>query len=146
MHKYENVPSALREMTQRVCNLIYPTAACWEASLMLRDALLSEGIPAHIAVVTVFGCDEHCVVICEEYVCDPTVFQFETGDDWVVERLTGSPYTLGGDEEFTAAVTKLKNEDGLRMHADSIGLSEDEVSAIRDAVKAEIAAAASAAA
>jgi hypothetical protein len=121
----------LRMMTQRVSEIVYPSPACWEASLMLRDALTCAGIPARLAVVSCHGSDAHCAVVCGEYVCDPTVFQFNTGDEWTVVPLAGSPYTLGGNEEFTANIRELENADGLRMHADSVGLSEDEVSGAR---------------
>src|SRR5882762_8267538 len=104
----------LRTMTQKVYDIVHPVAACWESSLMLRDALTRAGIPARLTVVTVHGSDAHCVVICGEYVCDPTVFQFGTGDEWTVVPLAGSPYTLGGNAEFTANIRELENADGLR--------------------------------
>jgi hypothetical protein len=99
--RYWGQIDVLQKYTELVHAAVRPTAACWESSLMLRDLLICHGFRSSkpkVVTVTVHGCDEHCVVLCGGYICDPTAFQFGKCDAWVIVHKDDpqSVYALGG--------------------------------------------------
>jgi hypothetical protein len=81
----------LTEPTARVYRAVYPVAACWESSLLLRDVLRVNGWgDARVVAVRIGTYEEHCVVLCDEYICDPTAFQFTGMPDYVVVSTNSS--------------------------------------------------------
>ena len=87
---------------------------------MLRDLLIYHGFrnfEPKVATVTVHGCDEHCVVLCGGYICDPTAFQFGKCDAWVIVHKDDpqSVYALGGGPEYQELIERLQETNGFEI-------------------------------
>ena len=78
----------IAKLTTEVSKAVHPIPSCWAASLILRDVLESHGLEAQLMACSVrvgtWYLEEHCVVACDGYICDPTAFQIPTAPQCVV--------------------------------------------------------------
>jgi len=102
---------------------------------MLRDLLLIRGFEdfdPKVVTVTVHGCDEHCVVLCGDYICDATAWQFAKGDSWVVTRGGDArcEYVMSGNPDYDETIERLQGCVGFEEALDNGCLDEDRVKAL----------------
>jgi len=102
---------------------------------MLRDLLIYHGFKGFepkVVTVTVHGCAEHCVVLCGDYICDPTAFQFGTGNAWVIVHKDDpqSVYALGGSPEYQELIEGLQGTNGFEVAGQNGVVNESKVKAL----------------